>query len=235
MPQAFLQLTAAHQQRLHWAGWEHVLNLSGSNILFFVRICREVWDMWRRLNRDDKVQLQKGTNGIVPRDSQFLAMHNVSLKMHELFGAQPGRPAGNVRMRFVDELGSWMRSKLLDDKAMSNPGHNGFTLTRSELESAPQLRDLLNEAVGWGDLYEVPHTSKSKRETTSNPRRKYYLNPILSPYYQLPHAHTKEPIYNELEKLKAFAAKAHQLSTKCTSTAPKQAPAAPHPELPLFT
>jgi hypothetical protein len=138
-------------------------------------------------------------------------------------------------MRFIDEVGSWMRTKLIEDKAMSNPGHNGFSLTRSELESAPDLRALLEEAVGWGDLYEVAHTSKSKRETASDPRRKYYLNPILSPYYQLPHSHTKEPIYNALEKLKAFAAKAHLLSPKNERIISPLASPEDQPELPFFT
>lgn len=234
MPQAFLQITARHQQRLYWAGWEHVLGLSGSNILFFVRICREVWDMWRRLNQGDPFD-PRAKKGVVPQGAQFLALHNISLKMHELFSSQPGRPAGNVRMRFLDELSSWMRSKLIEDKAMSNPGHNGFSLTRSELESAPDLRMLLEEAVGWGDLYEVPHTSKKKGETASDPRRKYYLNPILSPYYQLPHAHTKEPIYNALEKLKIFAARAHHLTQKSDQASPLPTAAPTQSELPLFT
>jgi hypothetical protein len=44
----------------------------------------------------------------------------------------------------------------------------------------------------------MDHTSKSKAERSSEPRKKYYINPALSPFYDLPEAHTKEPVYAKL-------------------------------------
>jgi hypothetical protein len=209
MPQALLQLTANHSQRLKWWGDRHILALSGSNILWFLWICRETWDHWRRQGDLSLFKTDKRTKclRVVPAFTQASAIDSVSNKIHDSLGRQPGCPAGDLRIRFLDEVASWLRNKMVSDKAMSNPGHNGFSLTRDELASSPELQQLLEEAVGWGDLYEVPHTSKAKREKFRNPRLKYYLNPALSPHYQLPEAHTKEPVYNALEQLKEMALK----------------------------
>jgi hypothetical protein len=233
MPQVFLQITGRHGQRLYWCGWDHVLNLSGSNVTFLVRLCRAVWDMWRRLHQAkgyDPVEAAK-SGCAVPMQTQWLAIHDLSRRMRELFEAQPGRPGGNVRMRFLDQVAAWLGDKLMSDKALSNPGHNGFTLSRSELEQWPELRALIEEAVGWGDLYEVEHTSKSRKEKAADPRRKFYLHPILSPYYQLPQAHTKEPVYNSARELAAFAETANLLGGKPPE--PKQHSEPAHPELPF--
>ena len=69
---------------------------------------------------------------------------------------------------------------------MSNPGQNGFSLRASDLEAHAGLRQLIEEAVGWGDLYEMDHTSKIKSDRASDPRKKYY---------------TKEPVYAKLDDI----------------------------------
>jgi hypothetical protein len=109
----------------------------------------------------------------------------------------PERPKGNDRQRFIDILGRLFQTRLYGDKAMSNPGHNGFSLPKEELEErtpgtwTPAIR-FLNEAVLHSDLYEIPHTTKEK---SRKQRIKYYLHPILSPYFKIPESHVKEPIY----------------------------------------
>ena len=57
-----------------------------------------------------------------------------------------------------------------------------------------ELRTFLNEAVDYGDLYDMPHTT---RKADRKGRTKWYLAPILSPYFQIPHQHIKEPYYLE--------------------------------------
>jgi len=114
-------------------------------------------------------------------------------------------------MRFVDELGAWLRHRLLADVAMSYPGGNGFSLRNSDRGNHEPLRRLLEEAVGWGDLYEVLHTTKLTKEKHRDPRKKCYLNPILSPHFQIPEAHTKEPLYEPVETILRLAVQARAL------------------------
>lgn len=202
-PQAVMQLISRHKQRMLWWGEAKVLSLCGSNILRFITICRVTWDYWQRLT--DGTATDHAATSIVPSDIQSRAILEASRKVHEVLMRQPGQPAGDVRSRFLNEIASWLRSRLLDDKAMSNPGQNGFSLRVSDLNKHPELRQLIEEAVGWGDLYEMDHTSKSKAERSSEPRKKYYINPALSPFYELPEAHTKEPVYAKLEDILGLA------------------------------
>jgi hypothetical protein len=202
-PQAVLQLISRHQQRMLWWGIDKVLSLCGSNILRFITICRVTWDYWQRLSDDSPTD--HAATSIVSSDIQSRAIFEASRKVHEALTRQPGQPAGDVRSWFLNEIASWLRSRLLDDKAMSNPGHNGFSLRVSELNKHPELQQLIEEAVGWGDLYETDHTSKIKTEKSSDPRKKYYINPALSPFYDLPEAHTKEPVYAKLEDILKLA------------------------------
>ncbi len=210
-PQALLQLISRHQQKMLWWGEPKVLSLCGSNILRFISVCRETWDYWQRLS---DAPLRKGDKekGVVPSEIQSRAIAEASRKVYEALRRQPGQPAGDVRIRFLDQIASWLRSRLLDDTSMSYPGGNGFSVRVSDLEKHSELRQLIEEAVGWGDLYEMEHTSKTKAERSREPRKKYYPNPALSPEYQLPEAHTKEPIYASVDDILDLAAKARAIS-----------------------
>jgi hypothetical protein len=212
---AVMQLVVRHQQTLFWWGTEKILALSASNITLFLSICREVWDQWRRRSFDEGVPTtsiqRRSKEAVVFWKSQAVAIDNVSKAWHRNFARQPGRPGGDVRMRFVDALGTWLRRTLLADHAMSYPGGNGFSLRESDLDAHEPLSRLLEEAVGWGDLYEVSHTTKLAKEKHKDPRKKYYLNPILSPHYQIPEAHTKEPLYESVDTILHIAAEARAL------------------------
>lgn len=212
-PQAVLQLISRHQQKMLWWGESKVLSLCGSNILRFITICRVTWDYWQRLT-DGLPQPSGGRESIVPADIQSRAIFEASRKVHEALMRQPGQPAGDVRSRFLNQIASWLRARLLEDKAMSNPGQNGFSLRVSDLERHPELRQLIEEAVGWGDLYETDHTSKNKSDHAGEPRKKYYLNPALSPFHELPEAHTKEPFYARLEDILKLAIDAGALTNR---------------------
>lgn len=205
-PQAVLQLISRHQQQLAWWGEQQVLSLAGSNILRFITICRETWDYWQRLSPPLPSTKKTGSIvRIVPIDAQKGAINSASEKTYDALLRQPGHPAGDIRFRFLDKVADWLRTEYLNDIAMSYPGRNGFSLKESELRREPGLLQLIEEAVGWGDLYEVAHTSKTRGEHVCDRRNKYYLNPALSPVYRLPEAHTKEPVYDAINKLREFA------------------------------
>lgn len=209
---AAIQLVVRHQQTMFWWGSKRILSLSSSNVTLFLSICREIWDQWiRRTMRSKKPTAEDPQSLPIDWKIQAVAIDNVSKTWHRNFSMQPGRPAGDVRMRFVDALGNWLRRQMLDDSAMTYPGGNGFSLRKSDLERAPDLALLLEEAVGWGDLYEVEHTTKISAEKHKDPRRKYYLNPVLSPHFQIPDAHTKEPLYSKFEEVLGLARRAHAL------------------------
>lgn len=219
-PQAVMQLISRHQQKLLWWGEPKVLSLCGANILRFITICRETWDYWQRLLEESPPQNGQ-EDSLVPPYIQARAIAEASRKVYEALKRQPGQPAGDVRIRFLDQLASWLRTKLLDDSAMSYPGGNGFSLRVNDLKQNPELCQLVEEAVGWGELYEMEHTSKSKAERSREPRRKYYINPALSPQYQLPEAHTKEPVYATVEDILKIAEKARAVPNVATRKADK--------------
>lgn len=220
-PQAVLQLISRHQQKMLWWGEAKVLSLCGSNILRFITICRVTWDYWQRLT--DGETSRSSQKCIVHTDIQSRAIFEASRKVHEALMRQPGQPAGDVRSRFLNKIASWLRSRLIDDIAMSNPGQNGFSLRVSDIEAQPDLQQLIEEAVGWGDLYEMDHTSKIKTERSSEPRRKYYINPALSPFYELPEAHTKEPVYATIDDILKLATDAGVIKTTAPAASPPPA------------
>lgn len=206
--QAVLQLAARRQQRLLWWGYADVLALSGSNITIFIHICHEVWDQFlkeQRLLEDDK-RSNPLSGDVIGKTTQAVAIQTASAVWHRKLAEQPG---GDIRRRFIDELGKHLRRHLREDKSMSYPGANGFSLAVQELtkRQSPhqEVFRFLQEAVGFGDLYEVQHTTKHK---TGEPRLKYYLNPILSPAFQIPAAHTKEPLYWRIEDVLKLANRA---------------------------
>jgi hypothetical protein len=206
-PQAVIQLCSRHGQKPQWWGEAKVLSLSGGNILRFITICRVVWEYWQRI--DDQSSFQKPRKRIVEHTTQAAAIFEASRQIRESLRRQPGNPAGDVRIRFLDKLAQWMRDKLLADVAMSYPGGNGFSLRDEELAKYTELQQLIHEAVGWGDLYERDHTSKSKGD---GKRTKYYPNPSLSPVYQLHEAHTKEPLYIAIDEIARIASEAGAIS-----------------------
>jgi hypothetical protein len=60
----------------------------------------------------------------------------------------------------------------------------------------------LCDAVGYGDLVATDHTTKNKH---GEGRIKFYLNPVLSPVFQIPAVHTKEPLYWKVSDLMEIA------------------------------
>jgi hypothetical protein len=188
--QCLLQMAARNGQRLKWAGKEHLLGLSSGNISIFISLSHEIWDSFLRAERrKDGLARRDPVGQGIQADVQAVAIQTAGAYWYHKITEQP---KGDDRQRFVEVLGRLFRSWLLDDLAMSYPGHNGFSLIDEELSALQDLAHFLNEAVAYGELYDAPHTTK---ERDRRRRTKWYLSPILSVYFQIPETHVKEPQY----------------------------------------
>ncbi len=175
---------------MKWAGETQILALSGNNILIFISLCQHIWDTFIRTQetKPDKEKVNPISHGI-REDAQAIGILSASIHWYNKITELPG---GHERKRFVDILGKLLRRSLLDDQAMSYPGHNGFSLIKDDWMSNSEIKDFLQHAVDYGVLIAVPHTTK---ESNRKPRTKWYLNPIYSPYFNIPENHVKEPLY----------------------------------------
>lgn len=190
--QALMQIASAHRQALLWSGEDDVLNLCGGHLLIFLFLLQHIWDAWLRDNRgvaDDEFTFP--IDGNVQSQGVMEASIEWRSKQKEGLNARQ-------RKNFVDVLGEHFYSTLINDKPMSYPGENGISISDIELENEQEIRLFLREAASFGDLFEAPHTSKKKGEK----RTKYYLAPILSPYFRIPAIHTKEPEYVKAAQVK---------------------------------
>ncbi|MDP3424350.1 MAG: hypothetical protein Q8S32_11375 [Burkholderiaceae bacterium] len=185
---ALSQIAAAAGQRMIWSGDDDILELSGGNTLGFITICKHVWQAWMRTEEfefDSKLK-----PSAIPPQVQASGIFDASRMWVEKIS--PQRYNGSTRQKIVLALAHWFRRKLATDMSMSNPGHNGFSLSVEDLARFPQLEALLNLCCDFGDLVSYAHTTKT---SDKKERRKWYLAPLSSPFYRIPHIHTKEPIY----------------------------------------
>lgn len=197
--QALLQLATHCAQRIMWCGQDDILSLSGGNVLVFLSICQHIWDAFLQSERGKTEQeeidpLRSGIDETVQAVGIFAASSYWYKKM-------PERSGGTERQRFIEKLGVQFQEELNNDKAMSYPGHNGFSILKDELRTSPAIEEFLAHAVEYDDLREIPHTTKEKNR---RPRLKYYLNPILSPYFKIPESHVKEPMYVRVSLLRKW-------------------------------
>lgn len=184
--QALLQIASRNNQHISWYGKEDIVSLSGSNILAFLSICRHIWAVWIRDNKDGPVDRMLP---IFDKEIQRVGINEAS---DEWFDKITELKGGRKRKLLVQHLGTAFYDALVNDKPMSYPGRNGFSVSIEELEKNNAVYEFLKDASDFGDLYDAPHTSKHK---TKKRRWKWYLNPILSPHFKIPETHTKEPLY----------------------------------------
>ncbi len=139
--------------------------------------------------RDSKKEGDPSILKKIDKQIQSIGIVEASSSWYENLSSEKG---GKERKLFIHFLGSFFYKSLVEDNAMSNPGHNGFSLSIEDIEKNEDVKFFLNEATDYGDLYDAEHTSKlsDKRK-----RRKWYVNPILSPHFRIPSVHTKEPMY----------------------------------------
>jgi hypothetical protein len=186
--QALTQIASRNNQRLIYYGKDDIMGLSGGHILVFLSLCQHIWDVWIRDNRNEAVDPDMKLPAL-DEVIQTAGIREASNDWYEDISKVKG---GKERKTFIDYLGLLFFKLLVEDKPMSYPGRNGFSLTVEDFEKNKMIYDFITEACNYGDLYDTPHTSKLKDK---KPRRKFYLNPIFSPYFKIPYAHTKEPMY----------------------------------------
>jgi hypothetical protein len=115
-----VQVASECRQRKLYAGWNTVLTLSGGNILVFLSLCREIWDLGQR------AASKAGSSSTrFSAELQSQAIWSVSAawvrKQEEL-------PDGGARKRFITRFGVAVRKALIADK-LSYPGRTGFSIT----------------------------------------------------------------------------------------------------------
>ncbi len=192
---ALLQIASMANQRKIYHGWETVTYLSGANITAFLLICNEIWDV------STKTGLHPLRHFPLPDVVQTQGIFLASEKWRERDRNE--QLGGSRRYAILSKLGPAISEALIGDLAISNPGHSGFSLREADLlgndrpdDQRLKVAQFLHSAVSWAILEERTHTSK-KREGAS--RRKWYLHPLLSPVFQIPHIRVKEPLYTSPE------------------------------------
>lgn len=197
--QALLQVFSSCGQKLVWYGSGDIVILAGRNILTFLSMCQFIWAELLR-------GLDEGPNNL-PEDIdptiQTLGINSASDYWYRKIKAEP--KGGDDRNRFANELGNRFRGNLLRDRKMSYPGNNGFSLPLKSVEDEPVVESFLSDCVAFGVLESRPHTPKTRSRGQSE---KWYLSPILSPHFQIPAAHIKEPYYASIQELVGWMEKA---------------------------
>ena len=184
--QALMQIAASQKQRMMWYGREEILNLSGHNILMFLTICQFIWAEFLRSGVHEEEDLPVSIDPAV----QDIGIQEASAYWVRNVRADPN--GGDDRHRFVNVVATDLRAGLRGDRRMSYPGANGFSLPALSLEECPEAGRFLDDCVNYGVLEWFRHTPKTKSRGQS---WKWYLFPILTPYFQVPTPHTKEPRY----------------------------------------
>lgn len=197
--QALLQVFSSCNQKMVWYGSSDVVNLSGRNILTFLSICQFIWAELLRTLEDGPNNLPQNIDPII----QTLGINSASEYWFRKIKAEP--KGGDDRNRFANEIGNMFRGKLRSDKNMSYPGNNGFSLPLNSVEEEPIVEGFLSDCVAFGVLESRTHIPKSPSRGQSE---KWYLSPILSPHFQIPTAHIKEPYYASIDEVASWMRKA---------------------------
>lgn len=209
--QAILQIAAARRQRMIWFGDADVLALSGGNILVFLSICQLIWAEYLRTDRITESDTLPEIHSSIVQD---LGIQQASEYWYRKLRADPN--GGDDRYRFISIIAGELRTGLRDDKRMSYPGANGFSLADRDLDTAQEINSFLDMCTAYGALTMSRHTPKSSQRGES---KKWYLFPILTPYFQIPTAHTKEPLYINVNKIEEWLDKSKvYLRTKIKSS-----------------
>lgn len=210
LEQVILQIAAAKRQRMIWSGDADILALSGGNILVFLSICQLIWaEQLRAENSTSSGSVPAIHSPIV----QDLGIQQASEYWYRKLRADPN--GGDDRHRFVSVVAGELRTGMRDDKRMSYPGANGFSLADRDQDESPEIGVFLNLCAAYGALTVGRHTPKTSQRGES---KKWYLFPILSPYFQLPTPHTKEPLYTTVNQILGWLTKSKVALRKANPT-----------------
>jgi hypothetical protein len=190
---ALLQIASKANARKRYFGWDTVIFLAGSNITAFLMVCAEIWDMAAK-------------NGVNPLNgsaiSPIIQSNGVLVASRKwAYRDNKERIGGRKRFEVLSRLGPGIHDELIQDWAISNPGHSGFSLRESDLtenKEGEQVAKFIENAVSWAIFEERVHTPKMRDGST---RRKWYLNAVLSPAFGIPYIRVKEPFYATVEEV----------------------------------
>ena len=202
--QALIQVAGKCRQRPIWAGYEEILGLTNGSILIFLSVCQFIWDGYYRVGAPSVSSKKELPPTPIPVPVQTAAIYDASASWLDKVNEWPNGPE---RRRFLEGLGRLFSSRLTEDIAMSNPGHNGFSVVVDECDADAEVKKFLQDAVEFGSLFEYEHTTK---ETRKRKRIKFYMNPVFSPYFRIPETHVKEPIYVGIDDVKRWIEKARK-------------------------
>ncbi|SOC58363.1 hypothetical protein [Ornithinimicrobium cerasi] len=186
---ALLQAAAENRQTLIYSGAADIEKLSDGNILAFLSICQHVWDAWLRGFESQVASQAPDLRGLRDPNVQNDGVYEASLQWYQNVRLEPG---GDSRQQFLLRAGIGLRTDLREDRKMSYPGGNAFSLRPDDLRRNPDVKTFLEEAAAHGVLIDHPHTSKNRGE---GKRVKWRLHNIYAPYFQLPMTFSKEPRY----------------------------------------
>lgn len=204
---AALQIAFLSRQRMIWYGADDVVHLSGFSVLPFLFICQCIWDSWLR-NSPESSELEG--EPWIPSYIQADGIHNASRDWRLKLAAESG---SDILVPFIDSLATILRKYLKDDVRMSYPGANGISFGEDDLRRNPDVQSLLDACTDFGLLLGQSH---STREATGRIRIKYYIYPLLVPYYQLPHGRTSEPRYLEVSFVRAVFEKSFVFTSEAS-------------------
>ncbi len=203
--QALMQIASRNKQRLHWSGYANLIDLSGGSILAFIYLSKYIWDAWLKNNQ---YGVDNNLTPTIEKEIQSMGIEKASYYWFEDISQESG---GDRRKKFIRYLGNFFYEKLSSDDSMTYPGHNGFSLKKDDIESDSLVNQFLREASDYGDLDHGEHTSRSKKE---GKRIKWHLSKILSPYFRIPSAHTKEPYYIKVDEVREWLLKSEAFTRK---------------------
>jgi hypothetical protein len=193
---ALVQLASACSQRRRFFGWDTIVFLAGGNISAFLFEFSLLWDYLQKQHVDPH------SLPSVPARIQSDAILAASKAWADR--DQSDYTGGEYRRIAIGRLGNAIRRSVLDDRAMSNPGHSGFSLRDQDLSAQEwrEISEFLWNGLKWGVFEVRPHRSKQKGD---GPRHKWYLHPLLSPILEIPFKRVKEPLYiNDLAIVKGW-------------------------------
>lgn len=188
-----MQIASAAGQRLPWGGAREIVELAGGSILAFINLNQFIWAAWMVRNLD--LEPTTGLPTISP-SIQSVAILKASHSWLEMINEQTG--SSSERIQFIKVVANTLRRKLMEDRALSYPGANGFSLLEEEILSLPLLKRFIEDLSDYGNIIYVSHTTKEKNR---KPRKKIYFHPMFAPALGLPYIRTKEPYYAKLSEV----------------------------------
>lgn len=207
LQQSLVQMASNKGESLLFYGEDELIGVSGANILAFLTICQKIWSIYISTSTKSQIDMEELPPNI-NRNIQSAGIKEASRNWFEKIYELPG---GNERKDFVEKLGVHIFKKYISDISMSNPGHTGISVPSEQLNSGIGISRLLDDCVDYSVLDRKDHTTKL---SDKKPRLKYYIEPILCPYFKLPYQQTKEPIYMscaDLEKVTSTYKVEHSL------------------------